>query len=45
MKIEDFRKLKKLMNMTLSGADQEKLTAINATEWIGAVGAGTWAVT
>lgn len=29
MKIEDFRLLKKLMNMTLSGADAERLTAID----------------
>lgn len=29
MKIEDFRLLKKLMNMTLSGAEQERLFAID----------------
>lgn len=29
MHINDFRKLKLFMNMTQSGADQEKLTAIN----------------
>lgn len=29
MKLSDFSKLKKLMNMTLSGADQERLVAID----------------
>lgn len=42
MKIEDFRKLKKLMNMTLSGADQEILTAIRSANEIVRKSETTW---
>jgi len=42
LKLEDFRRLKKLMNMTLSGADQEKLTAINSANEIIRKSDTTW---
>jgi len=42
MKLSDFRKLKLLMNMTLSGADQERLTAIDKANEIVRRSDTTW---
>lgn len=42
MKLSDFALLKKLMNMTLSGADQERLTAIDKANEIIAKSNTTW---
>lgn len=42
MKIADFRKLKLLLNMTLSGADQERLTAIDKANEIVKKSDTTW---
>lgn len=42
MKLSDFRILKKLMNMTLSGADQERLTAIDKANEIVRRSDTTW---
>ena len=42
MKIADFNRLKKLMNMTLSGADQEILTAIRSANEIIRKSDTTW---
>lgn len=42
MKIADFRKMKLMMNMTLSGSDQEKLTAIEKVNEIIARSNTTW---
>lgn len=42
MKITDFNLLKKLLNMTLSGADQERLTAIDKANEIVRKSNTTW---
>lgn len=42
MKITDFRKLKLMMNMTISGSDQEKLTALAKVNEIIAKSNTTW---
>jgi hypothetical protein len=42
MKLADFKKMKLMMNMTLSGSDQEKLTAIAKVNEIIARSNTTW---